>query len=230
MIGHALLFSALVTAGAAPLASPPVIEPWVPPVLRDDLKLEDLFPDRPFFGRTARNVEWSPDDRYLAFLWNPDGERGTDIWLYDDRSGEMKRLTSVETFIPFDPTAKKTAERYQREKKREEERKNLSEEERKKLEEQDRKEEQELRRRGEWAPDYAGISEFTWANKKNEMLFVYKGDIYRLRMDGKEPERLTRTSDSERSPKFTKDDDGFYFQRDAGVYRLKFGSSMIEQL
>lgn len=231
MVGHALFYVlAMGAATIAPAPLKPISDPYIPPVVRDDLTLEDIFPERSFFGKTARGVQWSHDDRYVAYLWNPDDERGFDIWMYDDRSGGAVRLTSVETFLPFDPTAKKTLERYQREKKREEERKGLSEEERKKLEEQDRREEQELRRRGEWAPDYAGISEFTWAHTKNEMLFVYKGDIYRLRIGEKEPERLTRTSDAERSPTYTKDDSGFYFQRDAGVYRLRFGSSMIEQL
>jgi len=100
----------------------------------EELKLEDLFPKKSMFGKRARGVAWSHDDRYLTYLWNAYDDKGYDLWAYDMKEKKAKRLTTPEMFIPFDRELKPIIERYKKDKEEEERRKKLTDEERKKLE------------------------------------------------------------------------------------------------
>jgi dipeptidyl-peptidase-4 len=192
-----------------------------------DLTLEDLFPKKSHFGKTARGMAWSFDDRYLAYLWNAYDDKGYDLWLYDTKEGKAKRLTSPDLFTAYDRDLPAILERYKKDKEEEERRKKLSDEERKKLEEEDEKKERE---RKEPLKEYAGVGEFKWANKSNELLFTYKGNLFRLVIGQETPTRLTKTQEAEFGVKYTKDDKGFYFRRDSNLFRMRFDGPFVEQL
>ncbi len=205
--------------GAMPVLVPAVQEK------QEGLRLEDLFPEESFFGKTARSRSWSYDDRYLGYLWNPYEDRGFDLWIYDTKERKAQRLTSLEMMTNFDREAIKILERYRREKEEREKLKGLSEEERRKKEEEIRQ-----RRRQESAPDYAGISEYTWAHTKHEVLFVYRGDIFRMKIGEALPVRLTKTQEAESGVSYTRDDAGMIFRRGNNVFRMRFDSAQVEQL
>jgi len=193
----------------------------------EGLKFDDLFPKKNFFGKSARAVAWSHDDRYLAYLWNAYDDKGYDLWVYDTKEKKAKRLTSPETFLQFDRDLKEIIERYKKDKEENERRKKLSEEERKKLEEEDEKKERE---RKEPLKEYAGVGEYKWANKADELLLTYRGDIYRLVMGKEGLTRLTRTEESEGELKYTKDDRGFYFRRGGGIFHMHFDGPEVVQI
>lgn len=192
-----------------------------------ELTLADLFPRKSFFGKTARGLAWSHNDRYLAYLWNPYEDRGFDLWVYDTKESRSRRLTSIEIFSAFDRELPPIIERYKKEHEEDERRKKLSDAERKKLEEED---EQKERDRKEPLKEYAGVSEFVWANRSEEILLVYRGDIYRMKVSDPAPTRLIKTQEAESGVKFSRDDRAFYFRRGSGVFRMRFDSAMTEQL
>lgn len=158
------------------------------------LTLDDLFPRRPFTGKTASGMKWSHDGRYLTYQWNTYDDRASDIWLYDSKSGKSERLTSIELMATFDRETAKAIDRYKEDKKREDEWDKLSDEEYRKAR-QKKKEEDEKRK--EPLPSYPGCGQVDWANASHEFLFVSRGDIYRWKVGDKEPTRLTRTRESE---------------------------------
>lgn len=211
----------------APCRQAQAVSPSSTTAAQDDLKLEDLFPRKSFFGKRARSMAWSHDDRYLAFLWNPYDDKGYDLWVYDTREKKSRRLTSPEVFLPFDRSLKEIIERYKKDREEDERRKKLSEEERRKLEEEDEKKEQE---RKEPLKEYPGVSEFVWAHQANEMLLVYAGDIYRFELGKEAPTRLTKTQEAETGLRYTKDDKGFLFQRGSNIFRMRFDSAEMVQL
>jgi dipeptidyl-peptidase 4 len=228
------LLAALALIGPAAEASPFVVRTPITSASSNvrlasgELTLDDLYPDRSIFGKTAVGMAFSHDGRYLAYLWNPYDDKGMDLWIYDVQAGKANRATSVDLMAEFDRDAVKIAERYRQEKAEEERRKGLSTDERKKLEEEDRKKREE--RKGPPEPEYSGIGSFEWANRSNEMLFTYRGDIYRMRVGDAKPSRITRTRDSKSSIKFARDDSGFFFRQGNGVYRVRFDSPAVEQL
>jgi dipeptidyl-peptidase 4 len=197
------------------------------------LSLDDLFPKKSYFGRAARGVSWSHDDRFIAYLWNPYDEKGgSDLYVYDTKNGKTRRLTSIATFLPFDRELPEIQKRYEKDKIEDARRKTLSKEERTKLEDEDAKKEAE---RKTPLKEYSGVGEIVWANKSHEMLFTYRGDIYRLTVTGDEkaivaPTRLTRTRDVEADIRYSKDDSGFTFVRLGGIYRMRLNSPEIVQL
>lgn len=193
----------------------------------EELRLEDLFPKKSFFGKRARGISWSHDDRYLGYLWNAYDDKGYDLWLYDTKERKASRVTSPEFMLPFDRELKEIIERYKKDKEEDERRKKLSDEERKKLEDEDEKKEKE---RKEPLKEYAGIGEFEWANKAQELLFTYRGDIYRLSVGKEAPVRLTRTTEAESGLKYIKDDKGFIFGRGEGIFLVRFDSAEVFQL
>lgn len=90
------------------------------------ISLEDFYQVKPYRGKQARMIAFSPDDRYLSFLWNKIDEQGYDLFVYDTRESKLKQVTSFEKMKAFDPPAdrdkfkKKLAQRKQEEKKTQE--------------------------------------------------------------------------------------------------------------
>ena len=199
-----------------------------PNSLSNDLKFDDLFPRKSYLGRSAGNLEWSHDDRYLSYVWNPyDTYGGNDLWLYDTRNGKSQRITNIEMFAEIDAPTAKALERYKKDKEDDDKRYKLSDLEyraavrAKRIEDEKRKEP---------LPSYGGVTAYEWAHKSNAILFTYKGDIYRWKEGDAKPARLTKTREPETQVEWLPDDSGFTFQRGQGVYRMKFGDSMVEQL
>jgi dipeptidyl aminopeptidase/acylaminoacyl peptidase len=194
------------------------------------LTIDELFPERSFLGKTARALAWSHDDPFVAFLWNEFDDKGADLWLFDTKDGKRRRLTSLATFLPFDRELAAIRDRYDKERAEQERRRTLSFAERNRLDEDDRRKREELK---EPPKEYVGVSEFAWANRSDALLFVYKGDLFRLdRTSGAAatPLRLTDTRDSEAGVRWSKDDTGFFFQRGGGVYRARFDAPLVRQL
>lgn len=192
-----------------------------------EISLETLFPRKSRFGKTATGLRWSFDDRYLAYRWNAYADKGLDLWIFDSKERTTRRLTSPETFLPYDRTLPEILERYKKEKEENERRKGLSREERMKLEEEDFQKEQA---RKEPLKEYEGVGEFAWAWKSHELLFTYKGDIFRWKLADEKPTRITRTQEAESGLRYTRDDAGFYFRRGSGLFRASFSSPEVRQL
>lgn len=216
----------LFAIGLALFASSAFGQPWVPND-KGSLKFDDLFPRRSFFGSSARAASWSKDDRFVAYLWNPYGVRGSDLWLFDTRSGKSQALTSIDVMSEFDPEAGRAKGRYAKEDSELDEREKMTLEEYRK-DQVKRRNESEGRNRSE--PSYPGISDFAWSNEGHQMLLVYRGDLY-LWMEGADKlQRLTRTRDAESDPRWVKDDKQFTFRRGTGIYKMSLDSAMVEQL
>jgi dipeptidyl-peptidase-4 len=199
-----------------------------PNSLSSDLKFDDVFARKPYTGRTASGYEWSPDDRYVTYLWNPyDTSGGNDLWIYDTRDGKSTRVTSMELFSQFDGEAGRAIERYKKEKEEELKRLMLGDQE---YREEMKRIRTENEKRREPLPGYGGVSEYEWAHKSNQLLMVFKGDVYRWRPGEAKPTRLTKTREGESQIEWLPDDSGYTFRRGSGVYRVKFDSAMIEQL
>lgn len=195
--------------------------------IAQSVNFDDLYPRRPFTGKAAQGMEWSHSDRYVAYLWNAYKDRGLDVWVHDTQDGSTKRLTSMEVMKPFDREIPKAIERYKKDDEELDKIDTLSEIDyrdlllKKKKEDEDRKEP---------LPTYPGISGFEWAKNADEMLFTYKGDIYRLKMGEAKPTRLTQTREAEGQPEYSKDDQGFFFRRGDGVFFMSFNSPVTRQL
>jgi dipeptidyl aminopeptidase/acylaminoacyl peptidase len=192
------------------------------------LRLDDLFPRKPFFGRGASGTEWSKNGRYLAFAWAPYGTKGgSDLYVYDAQERKLRRLTSPEIMGRHDRNVAKAMERY-----------------RKDQEEEDRlqtgtdlayrewrlKKQEEDEKRKEPLPTYPSVSDIEWSPKGDELLFNWGGDVFRLDLSEGIARRLTRTKESETGVRWLPDGDGYTFQRTGGVFRVRFATSAIEQL
>ncbi len=191
------------------------------------MKFDDLFPRQPFFGKTATGFEWSADDRYLGYLWNPYDVRSSDLWIFDTKTGKSQAVTSIGLMAGFDPDAKKAIERYKKEDKERDERLKLNEKDYREAMLKLKKDQEE---RKEPQPNYPGIREYAWSHKGDELLFVYKGDLFRWKVGDAQPARLTKTRDDEHDVAWMPDDSGFYFRRGDGLYQMKFGGAYVEQI
>jgi len=77
---------------------------------------------------------------------------------------------------------------------------------------------------------YPGVDAIVWANKKNELIFQYRGDLFRLNaVDGK-IERLTQTDKTERIVAYQADDNGYIYMDEKRLFNASFSSSAIRQL
>ena len=105
----ATLATGLITSEAslAQTAAAPVA------VTNRPLTLEQLFRAEPYRGEAAKDAKFSASGRYIAYLWNPFGEPGSDLYVHDTQTGKTLRLTSptlmaaVETPENLDRYAKK---------------------------------------------------------------------------------------------------------------------------
>ncbi|MBL8049413.1 MAG: S9 family peptidase [Chthonomonas sp.] len=184
------------------------------------LKFDNMYPRRSYFGKMGSPNGFSADDRYLAYLWNPYDVRGNDLWLFDTVTKTSKRLTSIEMMAKFDRDAKLAIDFYKKDDERLAKWATLSDAEWR-AERQKFKEEQEKKTKPD--PSYAGISQVAWANKTNEFLMVFKGDIWRWKLGADMPTRITQTRGMEMRVEYLPDDSGFIFMRGNDVFRIKFG-------
>ncbi len=74
----------------------------VPAAMGSALSLEQVFRAEPYRGENAKEVKFSRSGRYLAYLWNPFGEPGSDLYVHDSKTGKTVRLTSPAIMAAFD--------------------------------------------------------------------------------------------------------------------------------
>ncbi|MFG6446807.1 S9 family peptidase [Roseateles sp. BYS180W] len=72
------------------------------PSAQQALTLERLYRAQPYRGEAAKSVAFSRSGRYMAFLWNPAGEPGQDLYVRDLQSGKQLRLSSPALMAAFD--------------------------------------------------------------------------------------------------------------------------------
>lgn len=77
---------------------------------------------------------------------------------------------------------------------------------------------------------YPGVSQYRWSKKATELIFQYRGDLYRYFPASDKIRRLTMTDDPERLISYTPKGDGYYYSRNSNVFRVKFNSSYVHQL
>ncbi|MFZ6849540.1 S9 family peptidase [Undibacterium sp. RuRC25W] len=300
--------AAAVTSGSTNSASATAITKIKPA----DLTLEQVFRAKSYTGQQAKFLHFSHDGRYLAYAWNPFGELGADLYIYDTQTGTNKRITSPlvmknydapEVWDRFDKKEKqKNKEEADRQAKAEAqaaylrgENVNLKQWEDadlaqikleladKKTKEAAKKAEAEAEAAKEKAAQsastttatnvndkkddkkddvkdakgdaekeiwelrdelkkkndkeklkptdlYPGISNLVWGNKKSELIFEYRGDLFRLIADSGKIERLTQTDKTERIVAYNADDKGYIYMDEKSLYSASFDQSAIRQL
>jgi len=77
---------------------------------------------------------------------------------------------------------------------------------------------------------YPGVDALVWANKKNELIFQYRGDLFRLNAADGKIERLTQTDKNERIVAYQADDNGYIYMDEKRLFNASFSSSAIRQL
>jgi len=79
---------------------------------KQELTLEKLFPEKSFFGPSARSTAFSFDSKYAAYLYHPHKERrhGLDLWIYDVAKAKARRITSVSVMAKFQESTRKVKE------------------------------------------------------------------------------------------------------------------------
>ncbi|MES2073717.1 MAG: prolyl oligopeptidase family serine peptidase [Pseudomonadota bacterium] len=305
---------AAATTPATPAASPPASTARLK---ASELTLERLYRSKTYAGQAARNLHFSEDGRYLAYLWNPYGENGSDLYVYDTQSGQSTRITSPAIMKAFD--APEDLERFN---------KKAQQKDREDAERQAKAEAQAAYLRGEkvdlaqWesaaldilkrelaekkikdaakkaeadaeaakekaaaaaarldgkseveiaeaerkADDaekkaaklsdkpkelwelrdelkkklakeklkpsdlYPGVDEMVWAKTRNELVFQYRGDLFRLNMADGKVEPLAQTGRQKRILSYNADDTGYLYMDDKRIYGARFDRGGVTQL
>lgn len=275
--------------------------------------LEQIFRAEPYRGENAKDAAFSRSGRYLAYLWSPFGEPGSDLWVHDTKTGKTVRVTSPQVMAAFEPPEdmerfdKKLkqrndeyAERQAREvaqqaylrgeqvdlsqwenaqlavlkkglaeKKAKDEAQKAADKAEAEAEKQalavlaakragkpvpaatpasaasspdnkdDNKEKELWELRDELkkklardklkpADLYPGPAQFAWAHKADELVFQYRGGLYRWKPEDKAPTPLVATQRELRLVAYTGDDGGVLFTDDTRVLRTSFRQAGIQ--
>ncbi|MFY7865228.1 S9 family peptidase [Roseateles sp.] len=103
LAGTSCLVAALLSAASFSFtASAASSSAAVPAAMGSALSLEQVFRAEPYRGENAKEVKFSRSGRYLAYLWNPFGEPGSDLYVHDSKTGKTVRLTSPAIMAAFD--------------------------------------------------------------------------------------------------------------------------------
>jgi dipeptidyl-peptidase-4 len=274
------------------------------PIDPKKLSLEEFYPVKPFAGKTASQIEFSKNDRYLSFLWSTYEDMidlrlvsrrahiGYDLYVYDIKAGKLTRVTSQEIMKQFDPPedyekfVKKRKQLEEEEKQLQEMffaqkdylenkdvdlakfekteieklKKELEEEKKKKVEEEkikkddhkeknnqdknkqekekelelwelrdklkEKKEKEKIKR----ADLYPGVSKYVWSKNSDELIFQYRGDLFRYFPASNRMTRLTMSDENESIISYTKDGSGYYYSKENNVFRVTFNSSYLHQI
>ena len=292
------LSTSFMAEAAAPAASP--------------LTLEQLYRAKPYAGQAAQELEFSRSGRYLAFRWNPYGEPGTDLYVYDTQTGKTQRLTSPAVMAAFDAPEdldrfaakreRRDAEAAMRQAREEAqqaylrgEKVDLSQfdqadleatkkevlakwhrdEAKKAADKADAEIEKramaalEARRGGKPAPaaaaaaasapasaasappkedwewrdelmkwrkankvkptdTYPGVAQIVWAHRKDELIFQYRGGLFRWQAGAAKVEPLQATQRKLTLNAYTADDQGYVFSDEKRVLRARFGAGGVD--
>ncbi len=66
------------------------------------ITLEEFYKVKSYFGKSATDIEFSDNGKYLAFLWNPYDDFGYDLYIYDLNKSKMTRITSLDIMKKYD--------------------------------------------------------------------------------------------------------------------------------
>ena len=208
-----------------------------------DLTLENIFPERSFFGTTAKEMAFSYDGKYGAYLYRPCKEKrhGSDLWIYNTDSGRTDRITSVSVMARFQEKARKVKE--DRIKKSKKDDSDTDSEESVDNDPNDlavKEGQAEQKESGDWvsdadagdkdAPKYMGVTSVEWSPCGNELLFVSEGDIYKYTLENEAMMRLTKTTDTETNVRWLHGGNGYTYQSRGILYKVTFGRHIIEQI
>lgn len=275
--------------------------------------LEQIFRAQPYRADNAKAVAFSKSGRYLAYLWSPFGEPGSDLWVHDTRTGKTTRVTSPQVMAAFEAPEDMArfdrklqqrdteyAERQARELAQQAylrgEKVDLSQWEaaaiqalKKELAEKKAKDDAQkaadkaeaeaekyaaavlaAKRAGKPVPPapaasaadkkddkkddkdkelwelrdelkkklardklkpadlYPGPAQFVWAHRADELVFQYRGGLYRWMPDAKAPMPLVATQRELRTVAYTPDDAGFIYMDETRVLRLSFKQAGVQ--
>ncbi len=278
------------------------------------LTLEQLYRVKPWRGEPAKEPAFSRSGRYLAYLWSPYGEPGSDLHVHDTKTGKTLRLSSRQIMAGFDgpeELQRFDEKRAQRDREWAEaqakaeaqqaylrgEAVDLSQWEReaiaklkeelaaKKLKDDAQKAadkaeaeaekramaELAARRAGkplppaaaasaaadkptpetkkedwEWRDElkkqrdkqklkpadlYPGVAQFVWANERDELVFQYRGSLFRWQAaQGERIEPLVQTQRNLRAVAYARDDAGLVYLDEGRLLRLRFNGGGIQAL
>lgn len=224
---------------------------WVPaqetaaPAKTETLTLEKLFPEDGLFGPNANAMAFSHDGAYAAWVYRPYKERrhGDDLWVYDVAKGEVTRVTSVSAMSRYQVSTRKVRDdRVERAKKEIEKEKATQKAATAagKAKASTEPEPADARLSGDWvtdddhklkeAPRYSGVGSFDWSPVAQELLFASGGDVYLLRIEGMQIERLTASRESQSQVQWLPDGKGYTFMRNNALLRVRMGTHLVEQL
>ena len=103
MAGITCLMTALLMAlMTATVLAQPATAPTPTPTLTAPLTLEAMFRAEAYRGEVSKAQTFSRSGRYLAYLWNPFGEPGGDLYVHDIKAGKTHRITSEAVMAAFD--------------------------------------------------------------------------------------------------------------------------------
>ena len=77
---------------------------------------------------------------------------------------------------------------------------------------------------------YPGVSTYLWSKTAEELIFQYRGDLYRYYPASDRIQRLTMTDEPESLLSYTPDGKGYYYRRGNSVYQVRFDSSYMLQI
>lgn len=156
------------------LALPLIISIWfakAQAVPDESLKIERIV-ERPTLSGTAPiNPVWSPDSRFLAYLWNDKAMPFRDIWIVAADSSASKQITDIARDFPY--PEKSVSDPYE-----------------------------ELVQKAA-SRSRSGISEVIWAPNGKALIFCYQGDLFQVKADGTDVERLTQSPKGEYAISFS---------------------------
>ncbi len=274
--------------------------------------LEQIFRAEPYKGENAKDAAFSRGGRYLAYLWNPFGEPGTDLYVHDTQTGKTQRISSPAVMAAFDApedlqrfdkklrqrqtefaerqarelaqqaylrgdkvdlsqwetAALATVKQELAEKKAKDEAQKAVDKAEAEVEKQaaealaakragkpvaaaaaasapaaaasapDKEKElwelrdelKKKRARDKLKPSdlYPGAAQFVWARKADELIFQYRGGLYRWRAGDAAPSGLLATQRDLRVVAYTPDDTGFVYTDETRVLRARFNSLSVQ--
>lgn len=323
-----LIYSSLISLSTPMIAhaDTKIAETKITKVKASELSLEQLYRSKSYMGKTANQLKFSDDARFLAYVWNPYGEEGSDLYLHDASTGKTTRITSPSVMKNYDAPEdwdrfekkllQKEKEINERQAKAEAqaaylrgEKVDLLQWERAAIEEikreladkkardaakkaekdaeaakeklamaamkankasdanSDKKESNEVKQDNKQESKtakldeakktevdkelwelrdelkkklakeklkntdlYPGVENLIWANKAQELIFQYRGDLFRLQAQSGQIERLTKTDKVERIVAYTADDIGYLYMDERRIYEAHFNQGKLRQL
>lgn len=170
-----------------------------------DLTLEDVVGLPSLTGTAPSSPTWSPDGSLLAFLWNSEGMPFSDVWLVSAQGEDLRQLTRMREF---------------RSSSRRRDGEGIAP-----WMEPVRKLQQQARER--MSP---GVSEVIWAPDGESLLFLYRGDIFRVQRDGSALTRLFDTHGGRRSLKFSPDGQNLSWLEEGNLWLWGLESGRLKQV